>query len=52
MSILQRYIAASLVRGWLMVFCVLGAVFGLIGFIQELDHTRFGYDALASPGST
>ncbi len=47
MSILQRYIAASLVRGWLMVFCVLGAVFGLISFIQELDHTRFGYDALA-----
>lgn len=47
MSILQRYIAASLVRGWLLVLFVLGAVFGLIGFIQELGHTRFDYDALA-----
>jgi lipopolysaccharide export system permease protein len=47
MNILQRYIAASLLRGWLLVFLVLGAVFGLIGFIQELDHTRFGYDTLA-----
>ena len=47
MNILQRYIAANLVRGWLLVLCVLAAVFGLIGFIQELDHTRFDYDALA-----
>ena len=33
--------------GWLLVLLVLGAVFGLIGFIQELDHTRFDYNALA-----
>jgi lipopolysaccharide export system permease protein len=46
-SILQRYIAASLVRGWLLVLLILGAVFGLIAFIQELDHTRFEYDAIA-----
>ena len=26
---------------------MLGAVFGLIGFVQELDHTRFDYNALA-----
>lgn len=45
--ILQRYIAGNLVRGWLMVLMVLAAVFGLIGFIQELDHTRFDYDVLA-----
>ena len=45
--ILQRYIAANLLKGWLLVLLVLGAVFGLIGFIQELDHTRFGYDAMA-----
>ncbi len=45
--ILQRYIAGNLVKGWLLVLLVLGAVFGLIGFIQELDRTRFGYDALA-----
>lgn len=44
--ILQRYIASSLVGGWLLVMMVLGAVFGLIGFIQELDHTRFDYNTL------
>lgn len=47
MTILQSYIAASLIRGWLLVLLVLAAMFGLIGFIQELDHTRFDYDALA-----
>jgi len=45
--ILERYIASNLVKGWLLVLLVLGAVFGLIGFIQELDHTRFNYNALA-----
>ena len=45
--ILQRYIAGNLVKGWLLVLLVLGAVFGLIGFIQELDRTRFDYNALA-----
>ncbi len=45
--ILERYIASNLVKGWLLVLLVLGAVFGLIGFIQELDHTRFDYNALA-----
>jgi lipopolysaccharide export system permease protein len=47
MSILSRYIATSLVRGWALVLLVLATVFGLIGFIQELEHTRFGYDAAA-----
>ena len=45
--ILQRYIAGNLVKGWLLVLLVLGSVFGLIGFIQELDRTRFDYGALA-----
>ena len=45
--ILERYIATNLVKGWLLVLMVLGAVFGLIGFVQELDHTRFEYNALA-----
>ena len=31
----------------MMVLLVLGAVFGLISFIEELGHTRFDYDALA-----
>ena len=45
--ILERYIANNLVKGWLLVLLVLGSVFGLIGFVQELDHTRFDYNALA-----
>jgi lipopolysaccharide export system permease protein len=45
--ILERYIAGNLVKGWLLVLLVLGSVFGLIGFVQELDHTRFDYNALA-----
>jgi lipopolysaccharide export system permease protein len=44
--ILQRYIGLSLVKGWLLVFLVLGAIFGLISFTQELDHTEFNYNAL------
>ncbi len=43
--ILQRYIAANLVRGWLLVLFVLGSVFGLISFIAELDRTHFDYNA-------
>jgi lipopolysaccharide export system permease protein len=45
--ILQRYIAVNLVKSWLLVLLVLAAVFGLIGFIQELDRTRFDYNAAA-----
>ena len=45
--ILRRYIAGNLLQGWLLVLLVLAAVFGLIGFIQELDHTRFDYNAAA-----
>ena len=47
MNILHRYIALSLVRGWILVLLVLASVFGLLGFIQELDHTRLDYNALA-----
>jgi len=45
--ILQRYIGVSVAKGWLLVMLVLGAVFGLISFTQELDHTEFDYNALA-----
>lgn len=46
--ILQRYIAISLVKGWFLVLLVLGSVFGLISFTQELDQTQSQYDALAA----
>jgi lipopolysaccharide export system permease protein len=43
MSILSRYIAINLVQGWLMVFLVLGTVFGLVGLIDELDRAHGNY---------
>jgi lipopolysaccharide export system permease protein len=46
--ILQRYIGLSLARGWLLVLLVLGTVFGLISFIEELGHTHLDYGALAA----
>ena len=47
MAILQRYLAGKLVHGWLIVFPVLAAVFGLLGFIQELERVNATYDTLA-----
>jgi len=47
MAILQRYLAGKVIRGWFMVFLVLSAVFGLLGFIQELDRVNADYDATA-----
>ncbi|MDE0949638.1 MAG: LPS export ABC transporter permease LptG [Halioglobus sp.] len=44
--ILQRYIGVSLVKGWLLVLVVLGAVFGLISFTEELDRIERGYNTL------
>jgi len=44
--ILQRYIALNLVKGWFLVLLVLGSVFGLISFTQELDQTQSEYGAL------
>lgn len=46
--ILQRYIGVNLLKGWVLVLLVLAAIFGLIGFIQELDRTHGEYDALAA----
>ena len=46
--ILSRYIAWNLAKGWLLVLLVLGAVFGLIAFIDQLEQTRFDYGALAA----
>jgi len=45
--ILRRYIASHLVRGWLLALSVLVPVFGIIGFIQEMEHTIADYDWFA-----
>ena len=47
MTILKRYIAHNLMLGWLVVFLLLAAVFGLIGFIQELERTYGDYTITA-----
>lgn len=46
--ILKRYIAWNLLKGWVLVLLVLGAVFGLLSFIDQLDQTRLEYNALAA----
>jgi lipopolysaccharide export system permease protein len=50
--ILQRYLGMNMVKGWLLVMVVLGAVFGLVTFIQELDRTDGGYGTLAAASYT
>mgnify|MGYP006271735471 CR=1 FL=1 len=47
MTVLTRYLAAALLRGWLTTLLVVAAVFGLLAFIAELDTARGAYDALA-----
>ncbi len=47
MTILKRYIAHNLMLGWLVVFLLLAAVFGLIGFIEELERTTDNYSVAA-----
>ena len=44
--ILQRYIGVNVAKGWLLVFVVLTAMFGLISFTQELDHIEANYKRL------
>ena len=46
--ILQRYIGVSMIKGWLLVMTVLGAVFGLIGFTEELERVSGNYTAIAA----
>jgi len=46
--ILQRYIGMNMVKGWLLVMVVLGAVFGLIAFTEELDRVSDTYDTMAA----
>lgn len=45
--ILQRYIGLSIGKGWMLVIVVLGAIFGLISFTQELEHAEAPYNTLA-----
>jgi lipopolysaccharide export system permease protein len=46
-SVLTRYLAAALLRGWLTTLLVIAAIFGLLGFIGELDAAVGDYRAPA-----
>ena len=46
--ILQRYIGLSVIGGWVLVLAVIGAVFGLVTFIEQLERVGGPYDALAA----
>jgi lipopolysaccharide export system permease protein len=43
MSILDRLIARSLLKGWFTVAIVLGAIFGLITFVGEMERISINY---------
>ncbi len=47
MTVLTRYLALTLLRGWLTTFLVIAAIFGLLGFIDELDAAVGNYRAPA-----
>ena len=43
MLIIDRYIAITLCKAWLVVLIVLVAIFGLVGFVGELEHISSDY---------
>ena len=47
MGTLQRYLAGKLIHSWFLVLLVLAGVFGLLGFIEELERFSSNYDLLA-----
>jgi lipopolysaccharide export system permease protein len=46
MTILDRYIASQLARGWLLLFALLSILFALFTFIDELDRNTLNYQTL------
>lgn len=43
MGRLNRYIAAQLLKDWLLVWLVISAIFSLLTFVDELDRAHNGY---------
>ncbi len=43
MLIIDRYIAITLCKSWLVVLVVLMAIFGLVAFVGELEHISYDY---------
>ena len=46
MGCLDRYIAWKLLQGWILVWLVMSAIFGLLAFIEELDRVTEHYQTL------
>jgi lipopolysaccharide export system permease protein len=46
MGCLDRYIAWKLLQGWILVWLVMSAIFGLLAFIEELDRITEHYQTL------
>ena len=46
MGCLDRYIAWRLLQGWILVWLVMSAIFGLLTFIEELDRVTEHYQTL------
>ena len=45
MSALDRYMALALLKGWLLVGVIMLSIFGLLQFVQELEHVGGRYQA-------
>lgn len=46
MPTLNRYIALTLIKGWILVTIIMLALFGLLQFVQELEHTGNRYKTI------
>ncbi|MFQ5643932.1 MAG: LPS export ABC transporter permease LptG [Thiogranum sp.] len=46
MGCLDRYIAWKLLQGWILIWLVVSAIFGLLTFIEELDRVTDHYQTL------
>lgn len=46
MSALDRYVAIALIKGWMLVSVVILSIFGLLMFVQELEHVGGRYTIL------
>ena len=46
MPALDRYIAMALIKGWLLVGIVVISIFGLLQFVQELEHVGGNYKTI------
>ena len=49
MGRLDRYIGSALLKGWLLVWLIISAIFSLLAFVDELEQLAL-HDGLAGVG--